>query len=333
MKGLVKMNLTTRTGANILNGLKLSIFNDEELDRVHEASLEILSNKGMYFQNEEALEVLHSVGCRVDKTRQIVKIPPHLVEESVASIPATLTLGARDPDNDYTIGGTGLSFSAFGEATTVHDPYSRKLRSSSKMDLAAACRLQNSLDIARTTQRSVSSLDVDQKVMALHNFEAMIHNTTKPCFISAESGEELSRLYMMAEAVMGGRDELLDRPLFVATTCPVSPFKIINDSCEILMTAARAHMPTRVTTLTMCGGTGPITLAGTLVLQNAEFLACAVLHQAVCKGAPLVRGSSTTTMDLKYGSTAVGSPELALLSAANAKLCRRYKIPSWLAGG
>ena len=327
------MRMTSFSGESFLDGLGLSIFSDHEINKIHEASLEVLSNTGVFFENDEALEILYSAGCRVDKKQKVVKIPSYLAEEAVASIPAKITLGARDPKNDYVMGETSLSFSAFGEATNVHDPYSRKIRPSSKMDVAASSRLQNSLDIAHTTQRSVSSLDVDPKVMALHNFEAMIHNTTKPCYISAGSGKELSRLYQLVEVVMGGREEMVQRPLVVATTCPVSPLRIINESCEIIMTAARENMPTRFTTLTMAGGTGPITLAGTMVVQNTEFLACSVLHQAVCKGAPAVRGSSTTCMDLKLGATAVGSPELALLSAATAKLCKLYKIPSWIAGG
>ena len=327
------MGMTSLSGESFLDGLGLSIFSDHDINAIHEASLGVLSDTGVFFENDEALEILYSIGCQVDQKSKVAKIPPHLAEEAVDSIPSNITLGGRDSKNDHVMGGSSLSFSAFGEATTVRDPYSLNIRPSSKMDVAAASRIQHSLDIAHTTQRAVSSLDVDPKVMALHNFEAMIHNTTKPCYISAESGKELSRLYQMVEVVMGGREEMVQRPLVVATTCPVSPLRIIHESCEIIMTAARENMPTRFTTLTMAGGTGPITLAGTMVVQNTEFLACAVLHQAVCKGAPAVRGSSTTCMDLKLGATAVGSPELALLSAFTARLCKLYKIPSWIAGG
>ena len=157
------MDSTSFIGANILDGVSLNILSDFEINKIHEASLEVLNNTGVYFENDEALEVLHSVGCRVDKKEKVVRIPSYLAEEAVASIPTKITLGGRDPKNDHVMGGTSLSFSAFGEATTVHDPYSLQIRPSTKMDVAAASRIQHSLDIAHTTQRSVSSLDVDPK--------------------------------------------------------------------------------------------------------------------------------------------------------------------------
>jgi trimethylamine--corrinoid protein Co-methyltransferase len=38
-------------------------------------------------------------------------------------------------------------------------------------------------------------------------------------------------------------------------------------------------------------------------------------------------------MDLKTTLASVGTPELALFSAAVAKMAQFYKIPSWVAGG
>ena len=49
-------------------------------------------------------------------------------------------------------------------------------------------------------------------------------------------------------------------------------------------------------------------------------------------GAPVVYGSSTTAMDLRLASASVGSPELALISAAVVQIARRYQLPSWVAG-
>ena len=83
----------------------------------------------------------------------------------------------------------------------------------------------------------------------------------------------------------------------------------------------------------LCGGTTCVNLASTLVTHNAEMLSMFVLGQLVKKGCTLLYGTSTTMMDLRTTTACVGSPELALFSAACAKIAQFYEIPVWVAGG
>ena len=48
-------------------------------------------------------------------------------------------------------------------------------------------------------------------------------------------------------------------------------------------------------------------------MQNCEQLASIVLVQHVNPGNPMFYGSSTCTMDMRWGSSAVGTPETALV--------------------
>ena len=82
----------------------------------------------------------------------------------------------------------------------------------------------------------------------------------------------------------------------------------------------------------MAGSTGPITLAGVLAQQNAEVLAGIALAQLVNPGVPVVYGSTSTNIDMKTGSLAIGSPELSLMTIASAQMARHYGLPS-RAGG
>ena len=92
-------------------------------------------------------------------------------------------------------------------------------------------------------------------------------------------------------------------------------------------------MVTKCLSQAMAGGSSPVTMAGTLVLHNAEVLSTCVLSQLVRKGAPFVYGSSTCSMDLRYGTAVVGNPETALLNAAIVQISRNYKLPCQVAGG
>jgi len=66
----------------------------------------------------------------------------------------------------------------------------------------------------------------------------------------------------------------------------------------------------------LVGGTTPATLAGTLVVTNAEILAGVVLTQLVNPGNPVMYGSSTTIMDMQYASSPVGAPEHGMFGVA-----------------
>jgi trimethylamine--corrinoid protein Co-methyltransferase len=85
--------------------------------------------------------------------------------------------------------------------------------------------------------------------------------------------------------------------------------------------------------MAMAGATAPVSLAGTLVTHNAEILSGLTLSQIIRKGTPVIYGSSTTAMDLRFAQAAVGTPECALISGAVARLARYYALPSYVAGG
>ena len=82
----------------------------------------------------------------------------------------------------------------------------------------------------------------------------------------------------------------------------------------------------------MAGATGPITLAGTLVVQNCEQLASLVLHQLTGKGAAFMYGTCTTGFDMRRSTAPMGSPEAALFQAGSVALANHYRIPSWTLG-
>ena len=84
--------------------------------------------------------------------------------------------------------------------------------------------------------------------------------------------------------------------------------------------------------MAMAGGSAPVTLAGTLVMHNAEVLVGhhpGAAHRAWRAGHLRLVDH---VMDLRYAAASVGSPELALIGAAVAQLSKQYRLPSCIAG-
>jgi trimethylamine--corrinoid protein Co-methyltransferase len=313
-------------------GLSLSVFTDEEVQDIHLATLEVLAHTGVFVEDDEARELFAGAGCDVDSERRMVKIPPYVVEDAIRSAPSSITLAGRTPERDFVLESNRVGFTNFGEGIQVVDPRDGELREPTKDDVAAAARLIDALDEIDVLERPIGAHEVPQDVAPLHNTEAILNNTTKHMFIGPISGLLLKKIVEMAAVVVGGVDKLRARPLVSFITCPVSPLKLVQDTCEIIMESARAGMAVNILSMAMAGASSPITLAGTLVTHNAEVLSGVTLSQLTARGAPVIYGSSTTAMDMRYAAASVGSPELALISAAVVQMARRYLLPSWVAG-
>ena len=90
------------------------LLSPEEVQRIHEASLEILDQVGLEVNNPRARERFREHGCRVDDATERVTFPPAVIEECLKSIPPKFTFYAQDPEFDRVV---------FNEAVgEVHGP-------------------------------------------------------------------------------------------------------------------------------------------------------------------------------------------------------------------
>jgi trimethylamine--corrinoid protein Co-methyltransferase len=87
-------------------------------------------------------------------------------------------------------------------------------------------------------------------------------------------------------------------------------------------------LPVYTTVVPNAGLTSPMTLMGTLVVGNAEFLAITVFQQMVKEGTPVIYASLPTVADMRTGAYAPGAIETGILLGAQAQLARFYGVPS-----
>ncbi len=322
-----------QAGLTKFQGIGMQLFSDDDLYTIHSATLDVLQNCGVKVLSEEARDIYAAGGATVEADTCLVKIPPYMVEEAIASAPGTVLLAGRDPKNDYLVSNKSVAFTNFGEGTKVIDPFTRKSHASTKKDLADATRICDSLEHISVYERALGADDVPPEVQSIHNAEAIFNNTSKHCFIGAGCGYNVKKIIQMAAKIVGGMENLRKRPIYTPLCCPNSPLTLNPDMTEVIIETAKAGMPINVLSMALSGGTAPVTLAGTLVIHNAEVLSGLVLCQLVNKGNPFIYGSSTTMMDLRFTTAGVGAPELGKISAAVAKLAQYYLLPSFVAGG
>ena len=327
----MKRNL--HAGKRHSGGFRMDPFTEDELYEIHLATIEVLEKTGVFVEDKEAREIFDGGGAIVDEKNKIVKIPAHVLEDAIRSAPQKLILCGRDPKNDYVMENNRVGFTTFGEGIKLVDPYTGKVRTSLKDDVAASALIADCMDEVDVYERALGSHDVPEATAALHNAEAFLNNTTKHCTLGPQNGRLVKALVEMASAIVGGKDKLKERPILTMISAPVSPLKLVKELCEIGIESARSGCPFCLISMAMAGASSPITLAGSLVTHNVEVLASITLNQLTVRGAPVIYGDSSSCMDMRRGTFSVGAPELAMISAGVAQLARYYLLPSWVAGG
>jgi trimethylamine---corrinoid protein Co-methyltransferase len=323
-----------RAGFKALEGMSLNLFSDDELDEIHQATLRVLKETGVRVLAEDAQDYFYGGGCEVDRTKSIVKIPANVVEDAVRSAPSNFLLAGIDPAEDFWLkAGSSIAFTNFGEGVEVIDPFTRKRHRTTKKDVANVTRMCTAMDQVDFLERPVGANDVPSHVQQIHNAEAVFNNTTKHSIIGSGDAYKCKKIIELASAICGGNDKFRERPIYSANTCPNSPLILNPDTTGVIIEAAKGGAPCSLVDMFMAGATAPVTLAGAMVIQNAELLSAIVLAQLVRKGHPCIYGTSSLSFDLRTTTSPVGAPQLALVSAATAKMAQYYKLPSWAAGG
>ncbi len=324
-----------RSGISASSGLGLSSLSRDELDSIHYATLQILQDTGIKVMNEKALEIFHGGGAVVERHEGfgIVSIPPYLVEESAFRSPHTFVYDARNPADDLIMEPNRVGFTTFSGCINVIDPYTRELRRAAKKDCGDLLRVCDALDEISVAARAVNSTDVMGQAQSVHNLEAILNNTGKHIFLGADSVRNLQVMVDLASASVGGREVFEKRPIFTVSVCPISPLTLGENACEVIMACAELGLGILILPMALSGGTSSASLAGTLVTHNAEVLSTIVLAQLMKKGMPCTYGSTSTILDLRFGTSAIGSPEYGMINASLAKMAQYYRLPGWVGGG
>jgi trimethylamine--corrinoid protein Co-methyltransferase len=309
--------------------LRWDVLNPSELERIHEATLDVLETVGIRFPSERALDVLEKNGCEVDRATQVAKLPRAVVMEAVSLVPDSYVLAGRDPACDMLIDGKHCYLSNDGSGVFVWDHHKGEKRPSTKADAATSARFVDALaNVSYYWGPVVTSQDVPPATKALHDAEAVFANTSKHFQTVTTVGEKPARyLVEMAAAIAGGTDKLRERPILSFMQCAVDPLAHDGPNLEANLVAAEHGLASGFMPMPLAAGTGPATLAGNLVVQNAEALSGVVLLELAYPGVPAFFAGAPSVIDLKTGGYTGGSPEDYLLAGASTQLAHFYGVP------
>ena len=124
------------------------------------------------------------------------------------------------------------------------------------------------------------------------------------------------------------KKKLTETPVTVSLITPLSPLQYTAEMTGSVITLARYNQACIFGALIMAGSSGPSSLAGLLVQQNAEILAGVTLTQLVRPGAPVIVGGTSAILDMRTGCLSMGAPEVARISSATVQMAKFYNLPA-----
>ena len=306
----------------------IEILSEDQLDRIHDNSMRILSEIGIKVLDSRSRSYLAKAGADVDDASEMVRFDPDLVMEMVAHAPATTRIHARNPDYDLTLGGNNIIFSSVMCPPFAND-LDRGRRAGTFTEMCEYVKLVHAINaVHQAGGGGFEPLDLPAETR--HLDVGYAHATlTDKSWKSWSNGQGRARdAIAMAKIMMRATDDdLAVNPVITAPINTNSPLMIDTAMAEGIVEMARVGQPLIIAPFTMAGAMSPATEAGALSVQNAEALAGCVLAQSVRKGTPVVYGSYLTNVDMRTGSPIFGTPVFVKTTWASGQLARRYGMP------
>jgi trimethylamine--corrinoid protein Co-methyltransferase len=307
---------------------RVEILSPDQCEQIHRASLQILERTGVRLMDPAAASLLESAGAALDG-RGVTHIPPALVERALRDTPARVVIHDRQARPALELVPGAVHFGTGSDCHWLLDPRTGERRRFTKTDVEDGIRLCDALpnidfvlSIGLISDRPTGSSDV-------HQFDAMIRNTTKPIVFTTHDLENCRTIVEMAAQASGSGEQLHEAPSVVHFAEVDCPLKYAADTCRKISFVAGHGIPVLQGAGPMMGASGPQTHAGALALANAECLTGNALVQLVRPGAPFIRGLGIHPFDMRSGTLPYGAPELSLNNAAAADLARFYGQPTW----
>ncbi len=306
----------------------IEVLSADELEAIHEASLDVLENHGIEFLSDGALDRLAKAGAKVDRATRIVRFDRGLVLEQVALAPATFTLTPLRPERAVTFGANHINFGSVGGPPNVTD-LDRGRRPGNFADLCDVVRVIQSLDVVHVLGGiAVAPIDLDAETRHLdcaYAFLTLCDRVWHATGLGRHRAADAVDMMCVARGV--DRDALARQPSLLTTINANSPRRYDGPMLDGLEEMAGAGQAVSITPFTLLGAMSPVTIAGALTQQNAEALAGIAYVQLVRPGNPVFYGGFTSNVDMKTGAPAFGTPEYAKAVLAGGQLARRYGLP------
>ena len=305
---------------------KYGILTEEEIKRIHDGTVQVLNDVGVRVHHDRVLDRLAEAGARVDKEARVARIDEKLLMHCLEVAGKSYILYGRDGTRTARFGyGELVTLSSPGQYSWV-DPRGGSRRPPTSKETRQAIVVGDALEHIDIVGAMTQPEDIPTPIRDIYLTAELVKNTKKPTRCWIANGQTAHYILEIYKAVAGGAEELRARPQIEAFIEPISPLQMPTTGMEILLEFTALGLPVSYGPMAQASATGPATLAGTLVQENAENLAAIVITQVLRPGTPVMYGGIPHIMDPRTATISFGSPEQALMAVAMAQIAKSYGL-------
>ena len=310
--------------------MHVSVLSPDQIKRIDEASLAILQRTGIHLPHEDMLKRFADAGANVDFAAQRVRIAPELVHRSLKSAGKTFALYGRDLTKKAEFGVGKRNYNSIGGEAMWVDGIAQPRRFPRLQDVAEASRLADALPqiTIAGAMADPHELPVGWRCVAV--MAEMLRNTTKPITFFYRDRKSAAFLNEMVIALRGDAQRAEQYPVCYPFLEPISPLRFPFDGVDLLYETAKLNMPVPIGPMAQMGVSAPMSLAGTMAIENAEILAGLCITQLIRPGLPVCYGGICHAFDMRTTQMIFSGPEQAIFGVAMTQMGKHYGLPVYI---
>lgn len=312
-----------------------TVLSASEVESLHDQALRILEEVGLVVENEELLDFLSTHGAKADKGAQRVRFPRAVIEDLLATasdeydqvegleVSCTLPYGKRREyarGIECTAGSYPQHFLRLDGEIVPHTT-----QTSQDMTRLADC-MEN---IDRLGVMGVPS-DTPERLGPLYmRYNAWKFSERKPSGCGEVYDPALIPYIVEMGEVMAAHKGTSPRHYTFAEVELKSPLHFTRVESRIFVDFWKRGLLAGVGFMDSCGGSSPVTLAGTVSLMVAQSLFVSLLYRHCYGVHKLWLQCNGSVLDMRRGMFPFGRPERALLTLALGDMARFYRAGLW----
>lgn len=304
---------------NTLHG-KLDPWNPDELEKIHQASLQILATIGVQVHSDKVLDILEGAGAKVDRRAKNAKFPPEMVQDRMAHAPGSWDRRASQYG--------AFSVSADCGGYVAWDYCSEKPRPVTVRDIVDVPRIVQAMSNIDRAGTLVHLPDVPYSVIDMIGYRHMWNHTAKtgggglgrcPSMCHTLNKRSFDYLCDMLQIKIG-REKMERDPEFSFFMGIASPLRWGSDILELAMHTIERKQVVGIGGNCTSGIQSPITPASNVVIDHAERLSGLCIVTSIDPAARFYFCNHTYALDMQSADIASGSPEQTLLAFLGRKV-------------
>ena len=294
---------------------------DDEVKDIHRTSIRILEEIGLHIPHEDTLYLLEHNGALIDWESQVARFPESLVQKAINGIKKDFKDAPAYFGKHIELDQGEFILWMCSEPEVV-DIMKNEKRHGTHEDMMKGITIGNVLPNVGLIEPHGLPREAPSYLLDIYCFRYLYTYSRKPCSTWIYSAGTARYIIDMAKIIARKKNEKQLPLIYFAET--ISPLKYAPHTLEIMKLMAENNAQINIGPMVTTGGSGPVTLAGTIALENAEVLSLITLVWLRNPEQALVYPGISSALDMKTALISYGSPEQALLPMAAVQMAKHY---------